>query len=105
MLHTSINKILSNVFLESIKNGVRVALLYNKAPYYLWYHALVYYIHMYNQVPRRNDHQSKDERFYGIMPDVSTAVPFYADGYFHRPKETGDDKVYSSKASKCRFKC
>ena len=90
-------------FVESIKNGVRVALLYNKAPYYLWYHALVYYIHTYNQVPRRNDHQSKDERFYGIKPDVSTAVPFYADGYFHRPKETRDDKVYSSKASKCRF--
>jgi hypothetical protein len=38
-------------FVGAIKNGVRVALLYNKAPFYLWYHAIVYYIHTYNQVP------------------------------------------------------
>jgi hypothetical protein len=29
-------------FVGAIKNGVRVALLYNKAPFYLWYHAMVY---------------------------------------------------------------
>ena len=36
-------------FVGAIKNGVRVALLYNKAPYYLWYHAIAYYIHTYIQ--------------------------------------------------------
>ena len=65
-------------FVGAIKNGVRVALLYNKAPFYLWYHAMVYYIHTYNQVPRRNEMRSKDEHFYGIKPDVSINVPFYA---------------------------
>ena len=90
-------------FVEAIKNGLRVTLLYNKAPYSLWYHALVYYIHTYNQVPRRSDNQSKDERFYGIKPDVSTAVPFFATGFYHRPKETRTDKVYSSRATMCRF--
>ena len=90
-------------FVESIKNGVRVSLLYNKAPYHLWYHALVYYIHTYNQVPRRSERRSKDECFYGIKPDVSINVPFYAVGYAHRPKETRADKVYSPKADRCRF--
>ena len=90
-------------FVEAVKNGVRVAMMYNKAPYYLWYHAIVYYIHTYNQVPTRSDDRSKDEHFYGVKSDVSTAVPFYAVGYFHIPKELRDDKVYGSKASQCRF--
>ena len=90
-------------FVGAIKNGVRVALLYNKAPFYLWYHAMVYYIHTYNQVPRRNETRSKDEHFYGIKPDVSINVPFYAVGYAHRPKEIRTDKVYSLRADKCRF--
>ena len=90
-------------FVGAIKNGVRVALLYNKAPFYLWYHAMVYYIHTYNQVPRRNETRSKDEHFYGIKPDVGINVPFYAVGYAHRPKEIRTDKVYSLRADKCRF--
>ena len=90
-------------FVGAIKNGVRVALLYNKAPFYLWYHAMVYYIHTYNQVPRRNETRSKDEHFYGIKPDVSINVPFYAVGYAHNPKENRKDKVYSPLAYKCRF--
>ena len=56
----------------AIKNGVRVALLY------------------------------KDEHFYGIKPDVSINVPFYAVGYAHNPKENIKDKVYSSLASKAQ---
>ena len=32
-------------FVGAIKNYVRVALLYNKAPFYILYHAMVYYIH------------------------------------------------------------
>jgi hypothetical protein len=44
-----------------------------------------------------------DEHFYGIKPDVSTNVPFYAVGYAHRPKEIREDKVYSRHADKCRF--
>jgi hypothetical protein len=90
-------------FVGAIKNGVRVALLYNKAPFYLWYHAIVYYIHTYNQTPRRNDTRSKDECFYGKKSDVSTAVPFYANGFAHRPKEIRKDKVYSQRAEQCRF--
>ncbi len=81
-------------FVGAIKNGVRVALLYNKAPFYLWYHAMVYYIHTYNQVPRRNETRSKDEHFYNIKPDVSINIPFYAVGYAHNPKEIRKDKVY-----------
>ena len=81
-------------------NGVRVALVYNKAPFYLWYHAMVYYIHTYNQVPRRNETQSKDN---GIKLDVSINVPFYAVGYAHDPKEIRKDKVYSPLSYKCRF--
>ena len=90
-------------FVGAIKNGVRVALLYNKAPFYLCYHAIVYYIHTYNQTPRRNDTRSKDECFYGKKSDVSTAVPFDANGFAHRPKEIRKDKVYSQRAEQCRF--
>jgi len=90
-------------FVNAIKNGVRVALLYNKAPFYLWYHAVVYYIHTYNQTPRRNETRSKDECFYGIKSDVSTAVPFYAYGYAHRTKEERKNKFYSNKSEPCRF--
>jgi len=90
-------------FVNAIKNGVRVALLYNKAPFYLWYHAIVYYIHTYNQTPRRNETRSKDECFYGIKSDVSTDVPFWSIGYAHRPKELRKDKVYSHRCDKCRF--
>ena len=92
-------------FVGAIKNGVRVALLYNKAPYYLWYHAIAYYIHTYIQSnpPRRNETRSKDECFFGIKSDVSTAVPFYANGFAHRPKEIRKDKVYSQRADQCRF--
>jgi len=88
---------------NAIKNGFRVALLYNKAPFYLWYHAIVYYIHTYNQTPRRNETRLKDECFYGIKSDVSTAVPFFANGYVHRTKETRKDKIYSNKSEQCRF--
>ena len=90
-------------FIGSIKNGIRVSLLYNKAPFYLWFHALIYYIHTYNQIPARSETRSKDECFYGIKPDVSLNVPFYAIGYAHRPKELRTDKVYSLRADKCRF--
>jgi hypothetical protein len=38
---------------------------------------------------------SKDEHFYGIKSDVSLAVPFYANGFAHRPKEIRKDKAYS----------
>jgi len=64
---------------------------------------MVYYIHTYNQVPRQNETRSKDEHFYGIKPDVSINVPFYAVGYAPNPKENRKDKVYSPLAYKCRF--
>jgi hypothetical protein len=64
---------------------------------------MVYYIHTYNQDPRRNETRSKDECFYGIKPVVSINVPFYAVGYAHKPKENRTDKVYSLRADKCRF--
>ena len=35
--------------------------------------------------------------------DVSTAVPFYANGFAHRPKEIRKDKVYLYRADQCRF--
>ena len=63
----------------------------------------VYYIHTYNQVPRQNETRSKDEHFYGIKPDVSINVPFYAVGYAHNPKENRKDKVNSPLTFKCRF--
>jgi len=90
-------------FVQSVKNGVRVSLMYNKAPYYLWYHALVYYVHTYNQIPSRIKTKSKDELFYQVKPDVSGNVPFYSVGYFHIPKEIRADKVFGNKADKCRF--
>ena len=90
-------------FVQAVKNGVRVSLMYNKAPYYLWYHALVYYIHTYNQIPSRHQTASKDELFYKEKPDVSGNVPFYAVGYSHIPKEIRADKVYGNKADRCRF--
>ena len=48
-------------------------------------------------------HTIKDECFFGIKSDVSTAVPFYANGFAHRPKEIRKDKVYSQRADQCRF--
>ena len=43
------------------------------------------------------------ECFFGIKSEVSTAVPFYANGFAHRPKEIRKDKVYSQRADQCRF--
>ena len=57
----------------------------------------------YNQIPARSELRSKDECFYGVKPDVSLNVPFYAVGYAHRPKKLRADKVYSLRADKCRF--
>jgi hypothetical protein len=84
----------------AIKNGVRVVLVYNRAPLYLWYHAMVYYIDTYNQVPRRNEMRSKEVfLWHKIRYEYSrTILPFS-----HRPKEIRTDKVYSQRADQCRF--
>ena len=57
-------------FVRAIKNGVRVALLYNKAPFYLWYHAMVYYIHTYNKFPRRNTSMASNPMSALMLPSM-----------------------------------
>ena len=45
---------LIETYIESIKNGMRAALIYNQAPLSLWFHALKYHVYTYNHLPKSN---------------------------------------------------
>jgi hypothetical protein len=74
-------------FIQVIKKKLRTALMYNRAPYYLWCYALTYVCDTFNMLPRTNKPLSPNEAFYGEKQDVSKCVPFYASGWYYVTKE------------------
>jgi hypothetical protein len=94
---------LVETFIESIKNGVRTALLYNQAPQSLWFHALEYHVYTYNHLCKMSEKKSRIEKFTGIKSDMSTAVPFYSKGFYNVTKEEKKSKTFSNNAVQCRM--
>lgn len=94
---------LIEAYIESIKNGVRSALLYNQAPKSLWFHALEYYVYTYNHLSKMGDKKSRIEKFTGIKSDMSTAVPFYSKGFYNVSKEEKINKTFSNNAVPCHM--
>ena len=94
---------LVETFMESIKNGVRSALLYNQAPQSLWFHALEYHVYTYNHLPKMSEKKSRIEKFTGCKSDMSSAVPFYSKGFYNVTKEEKKSKTFSPNAIACHM--
>lgn len=94
---------LVETYMESIKNGVRSALLYNQAPQSLWFHALEYHVYTYNHLPKMSQMKSRIENFTGSKSDMTTAVPFYSKGFYKVTIEEKKSKIFSSNAVACHM--
>jgi transposase InsO family protein len=96
-------------YVYTIKDGVRTVMLYNKAPFCYWNYALDYFIDTFNNLPRIGHLQSRNEAFYGVKPDISIAVPFYASGYYNVTKKEREllkankIKDFDEKGKSCKF--
>ena len=95
-------------FIQVIKKKLRTALMYNRAPYYLWCYALTYVCDTFNMLPRTNKPLSPNEAFYGEKQDVSKCVPFYASGWYYVTKEerqalpsNSKEKLIDDRAMNC----
>jgi transposase InsO family protein len=96
-------------YVYTMKDGVRTVMLYNKAPFCYWNYALDYFIETFNNLPRMGNLKSRNEEFYGIKPDISIAVPFYASGYYNVTKKerellkTNKVENFDEKGKACKF--
>lgn len=95
-------------FVQTIKNGMRTVMSYNNSPVSYWDDALDYYIFTDNNLPHYGNMLTREEEFTGIRSDMSSAVPFHADGYYSvtiaersNIKPTG--KVFSDKGEPCKM--
>jgi hypothetical protein len=69
--------------IQTLKNKLRSALVYNRAPYTYWCFALTYVTDTYNMLPRLKELLSPNEAFFGEKQDVSKCVPFYSSGWYY----------------------
>ena len=80
---------------------------YNNAPTGYWCYALDYYCYTHDHLPRIGHTQTRNEIFYGTPSDLSHAVPFYAQGYYHGTLEERNllttGKVFSDRGRACRM--
>lgn len=90
-------------FVQSVKIGMRAAMQYNQAPTCFWFHALLYYCHTFNNLPRKGRKCSRNEEFTGVKSDMSTAVPFYAEGYYNVTAAEIKSKAFGPRAQRCRM--
>ena len=74
-------------YIQILKNMLRSALLYNRAPYTYWCYALTYVTDTFNMLPRLQEKRSPNEAFFGEKQDVSKCVPFYSSGWYHLSAE------------------
>lgn len=74
----------------TVKDGMRTVMIYNKCPLKYWDYAIQYFSDTHNNLPRKGELLSRNELFNGKKPDVSSAVPFYAKGYYH---QTSDERT------------
>ena len=72
---------------QTVKNGIRASLTYNKAPVEWYGYAAKHFEATYNCLCKRNTKVSRNDAFYGSHQeaDVGTFVPFFAKGvaYLH----------------------
>jgi len=94
---------LAERYVYTVKDGMRTIMAYNNCPIGYWCYALEYFCYTFNRLPRMGRKFTRDEDFYGIRPDISNAVPFYAAGYFHNTLEERISKprgkVFEDKAT------
>lgn len=100
-------QVLVERYVATVKNGLRTILAYNNAPVYYWCYAMDYYCYTFNNLPRAGKLTTRNEDFTGEKSDMSIAVPFYAEGYYHiSPEERlalRHGKAFNPRGRRCRM--
>ena len=73
--------------IQSIWNMVRCNMRYNKSPKGFIDHCVQYAVTTYGYLCSVGETKTRDEVFWGQKTDVSTCVPFYAQGWYHVSNE------------------
>jgi hypothetical protein len=90
-------------FVDVVKSGIRVALIYNLAPLSLWWYACRYVCFIYNRQVKMGELEARITQFDGTEADLSLAVPFYSPGVYQVTREERESKTFSAKAVECRM--
>ena len=90
-------------FVDLVKSGIRVALIYNLAPLVLWWYACRYVCYLYNRQVIMGESAARITQFDGTEADLSLAVPFYSQGVYQVTREERASKTFSAKAVECRM--
>ncbi len=70
-----------------IMDTARTIMIDMKVPRSLWDYAVLHAVYVSNRMYRRELTSTPYQMFYGVIPDVSTLVPFYSPGVCHVTKE------------------
>ena len=89
----------------TIKDGTRTIMSYNNAPFIYYVHAWAYYCSTLGFTPQYPATISRDEAFFGKIPDTSHAVPFYSYGFYNCTAEEYANKGHSNRGRACRMLC
>jgi len=70
-----------------IMDTARTIMIDMKVPRSLWDYAVLHAVYVSNRMYRRELNSTPYQMFYGVVPDMSTVVPFYSPGVCHITKE------------------
>lgn len=89
--------------IQTIMNDARTAMAAYDVPHKYWCYAVSYAEYNHNRLRVYEQDISPYERVFGVKPDMTNAIPFFAPGVYHLPKETRRDKAWSYRAEPCRM--
>ena len=100
-------QVLAESHVNGHKGGIRTVMKYNQAPPSYWCYAADYHVHNWNRMPRAGRLITRYEHVYGVKPDLSYTVPFYAKGFFHvtpaERQQLAGGKALADRAKECRM--